>query len=185
MATRIEIDGWKSGLHFSACHAIPKRGKCERFHGHTYALHIKIHGKQDKTGVIYDFTEIKHVAAAVIEELDHKIIIPTRNKSIKLSVKKEVELIVDAKRYIFPKEDVAFIDAPSSTAEDIADYILEKLLERIDFPSNISEVEVGVDEGWGQGAWTGKKFREEPEAKREYLEKLERIRKGKFIRAER
>jgi hypothetical protein len=34
--------------------------------------------------------------------------------------------------------------------------VLKRVLETVHFPENVTRVEIGVDEGRGQGAWTGK-----------------------------
>ena len=41
----------------------------------------------------------------------------------------------------------------SATAENLAEFILVELLKEMDIPENIKKLEIGVDEGFGQGAW--------------------------------
>jgi hypothetical protein len=74
-------------------------------------------------------------------------------------VGKEVEVLAKGKRYVFPAEDVVVIDAEESSAEEMARVILEMLLQRMDLPDNVSEVEVGVYEELGQSAWSSKRLR--------------------------
>jgi len=45
-----------------------------------------------------------------------------------------------------------------TTAENIAEYILDKLMESMSFPKNVKSVEIRVDEGPGQGAKISKKL---------------------------
>jgi hypothetical protein len=33
------------------------------------------------------------------------------------------------------------------------------LIKSIEIPPNIKSIELGVDEGWGQGAWVSKEFK--------------------------
>lgn len=152
---KIVIDGWNSNLHFSACHTIPKHGKCERLHGHTYAVHATIWGALNEARLVLDFTEAKRALHKIIEELDHRVIVPTMSSSVRITKNKsrgEVEIAIGAKRYIFPREDVVFIAAKSSSAEDLSAYVLERFIGEASLSKNISAVEVGVDEGRGQGA---------------------------------
>ena len=39
------------------------------------------------------------------------------------------------------------------TAENLAEYVFIELLKELDLPKNIKRLEIGVDEGFGQGAW--------------------------------
>ncbi|KRQ87885.1 6-carboxy-5,6,7,8-tetrahydropterin synthase [Caloramator mitchellensis] len=60
-------------FEFDAAHnLIHYHGKCERLHGHTYKLVIKLEGTPDKEGMIYDFVELKRVVKArIIDKFDH------------------------------------------------------------------------------------------------------------------
>jgi 6-pyruvoyltetrahydropterin/6-carboxytetrahydropterin synthase len=153
----IELDGWKLHLLFSAVHLIPKYEKCGRLHGHTYAVHVKIVGEKNRDGIIMDFTEIKDGARKIIEELDHRILIPEKNPSIKVE-KNKVKMLANGKEYIFPTEDCILLPIHSTTAENIAEYILDKFVENVSFPKNVKSVEIKVDEGPGQGAKISKKL---------------------------
>ena len=49
---------------FDAAHFLPSyKGKCERLHGHTYKLRVKLEGEPDSEGMIVDFAEIKRVVS--------------------------------------------------------------------------------------------------------------------------
>jgi 6-pyruvoyltetrahydropterin/6-carboxytetrahydropterin synthase len=63
-------------FEFDAAHnLIHYHGKCERLHGHTYKLVVKLDGKPDKEGMIIDFIELKKIVnLEVIEKLDHTYI---------------------------------------------------------------------------------------------------------------
>lgn len=149
------LDGWKLHLQFSACHFIPYQNKCERLHGHTYAVSLMIHGKLNKDRVLIDFGIVKNAVKKIIREFDHKIILPKKSKIIKIKVKENVEVNFDKKYYSFPISDVLILNTISTSAEDLANYIAEKLLEELNF-ENIEKIEVGLDEGFGQGAWVEK-----------------------------
>ena len=154
----IRLDGWRLNLTFAAAHFIADYSKCSRLHGHSYAVSVIIKG-EPKEGIILDFVELKNKIRQIIEELDHKVIIPTKGE-IKINMgENEIEVKHREKRFIFPKEDCAFIPTESSSAENLASYILQKFLESFVPPSNIEEVGIGVDEGYGQGAWAWRKIK--------------------------
>lgn len=150
----LSIDGWKSNFTFSACHTIPAHKKCSRLHGHTYALHARVHGKQGKSGMIVDFAVVKDAMRKIVDELDHRVLLPKKGV---VKEKNEVTIIEDGKRYVFPETDVSLIDVPSLTAENLAKYVLEKICREIK-NENISEIEIGISEGWGQDAWISKRL---------------------------
>ena len=153
----IRLDGWKLNLTFAAAHFIADYSKCSRLHGHSYAISVIVKGKAIN-GIVMDFVELKNRIRSIAEELDHKVLIPTKG-DLKINVKdNEVEVIHKEKRFVFPKEDCAFIPIQSSSAENLASYILQKLVE-LSFPENVEEVGVGIDEGYGQGAWTWRKIK--------------------------
>lgn len=60
-------------FEFDAAHnLIHYHGKCERLHGHTYKLVVKLEGTLDHEGMIYDFVELKKVVKErVIDKFDH------------------------------------------------------------------------------------------------------------------
>ena len=159
MNSYIYIDGWKSNIRFSSAHIIPDYEKCGRLHGHTYAVHAKISGKLDKNGIIMDFSQLKEILKQIADELDHKILIPQKNKSVKIEKDNtSVKISFLDKHYVFPLTDCIFLPIISTTAENLALYILEKIQKKITFPKNIEDIEIGVDEGYGQGARISKSF---------------------------
>jgi 6-pyruvoyltetrahydropterin/6-carboxytetrahydropterin synthase len=152
----LRFDGWKLNLHFSAAHCIPFHEKCERLHGHQYAVHMEIEGELDKeTGWVVDFTNAKKALKEIAGELDHRVLIPTGKGRVTHEVTEQTVVMgIMDKRYTFPREDCVLLDIPTTTAEHLAAYILNQLVKRVDFPVTVHGVRVGVDEGYGQGAWT-------------------------------
>jgi 6-pyruvoyltetrahydropterin/6-carboxytetrahydropterin synthase len=58
---------------FSAGHALRGyKGKCENPHGHNYKVRITLQGPGlDSTGLLFDFTHLKHVLREIIGGVDH------------------------------------------------------------------------------------------------------------------
>lgn len=58
---------------FDAAHHLTKYyGKCERPHGHTYALKITLEGPVQKNGMVVDFALVKKIVEKeVLSKLDH------------------------------------------------------------------------------------------------------------------
>jgi 6-pyruvoyltetrahydropterin/6-carboxytetrahydropterin synthase len=159
MSFFIEIDGWRSNIRFSSAHIIPEYEKCGRLHGHTYAVHVKVSGLPDKKGIILDFSILKDILREIVSDLDHRILIPEKNNAVNIiKEKNSVRVSALGKDYIFPLDDCVFLPINSTSAENLAAYILERILNKVTLPDNVKNIEIGVDEGYGQGARVTKKF---------------------------
>ena len=60
-------------FEFDAAHnLIDYHGKCEKLHGHTYKLVVKLSGKRGEEDMLYDFVELKNlVKDEIISKFDH------------------------------------------------------------------------------------------------------------------
>ena len=146
---RIVIDGWKAHIKFSAAHAIAGHPKCGRLHGHTYAVHVVIHGDTGKDEMVFDFGVVKRALRKLADGLDHRFIVPERAARVK---GRYVEVVLGAKTYRVPRSDVALVPIEASSAERLAERFAHELARTVAFPASVHEIEVGVDEGPGQGA---------------------------------
>lgn len=63
-------------FEFDAAHnLIHYHGKCEKLHGHTYKMVVKLEGTPDKEGMIYDFIELKNIVKEkIVNKFDHAYI---------------------------------------------------------------------------------------------------------------
>jgi 6-pyruvoyltetrahydropterin/6-carboxytetrahydropterin synthase len=161
MDSYITIDGWRSNIRFSSAHIIHEYEKCGRLHGHTYAIHAKISGDTDDKGIIIDFSILKDVLEEIANYLDHKVLIPEKSSIAKIqrNEKEGVKIIALGKTFVFPFSDCVFLPVASTSAENIARYVLDYVIENLDLPSGVNCVEIGVDEGYGQGARISKKIK--------------------------
>jgi len=159
MSSYITIDGWHSNIRFSSAHIIHEYEKCGRLHGHTYAVHVKIYGKPDSKGIILDFSLLKNVLRDIVNELDHRVLIPEKCNKTKLEkTNTSVKINAMEKKYVFPLSDCMFLPIKSTSAENLAEYILGQFMKKIDLPKQVECVEIGVDEGYGQGARLAEKL---------------------------
>ena len=150
----LEIDGGYSGIRFSACHFIPRHEKCSRLHGHSYIVRLRLEGDIGDDGMIMDFVVLKRELRAIIEELDHKTIVPTASDEVRVEADDEsVEVVSCGKRYVFPRMDVTLLDIPTTTAEEMSRMMTERMVRDVEFPPNVRSVSVGLDEERGQTAW--------------------------------
>jgi len=153
MNSYITIDGWRSNIRFSCAHIIHEYEKCGRLHGHTYAINVKVSGKKNKEGIIIDFSLLKNILRKIANKLDHHVLIPEKSKVAKIKKKNDsVEIKALKKKFILPIEDCIFLPIESTSAENLAEYVLGEMLKKIKLPNTIYSIEIGVDEGYGQGA---------------------------------
>ncbi len=154
----LEIDGEYSGIRFSACHFIPRHEKCSRLHGHSYVVRLRLEGEIGEDGMLMDFVILKKELRSIMSNMDHKTLLPSKSEDVKLTIDDEsVEAITCGKRYVFPLEDVAILDIPNTTAEEMAKMMVAQMIVDVDFPDNVKAVSIGLDEERGQTAW----YREE------------------------
>ncbi|MCL2295919.1 MAG: 6-pyruvoyl tetrahydropterin synthase family protein [Methanomassiliicoccaceae archaeon] len=151
---KIEIDGGHTGITFSSCHFIPMHDKCSRLHGHSYIVRISLEGELDDRGMVMDFVILKKKLRSMVSEMDHMVLLPAGSKIVKIAEREgSVEVTSCGKRYVFPAEDVLLLDIPTTTAEEMARMMTEKIIRDIDFPKTVKSVSIGLDEERGQTAW--------------------------------
>ncbi|MCL1979019.1 MAG: 6-pyruvoyl tetrahydropterin synthase family protein [Methanomassiliicoccaceae archaeon] len=150
----IEIDGGHTGITFSSCHFIPRHEKCSRLHGHSYIVRIRLEGELDENGMVMDFVILKKKLRSMTAEMDHKVLLPAASKIVKIEKKDgSIEAVSCGKRYVFPEEDVLLLDIPTTTAEEMARMMTERIVADTDLPRTVRSVAVGLDEERGQTAW--------------------------------
>ena len=149
---QLYIDGWKQHLCFSAAHFIPNHQQCSLLHGHTYVVSCQIDGTLNPiTNMVLDFTELKNILRTLISTLDHHILIPKQHPGIHQETS-TVHIKIGKKSYTIPKEDCVFLSLPSTTAEHLAIYLLNQLIQQLSPMSNIQRISIRIDEGLGQSA---------------------------------
>lgn len=148
------IDGWRQGIRFAASHLVPHHPKCGRLHGHTYAIHCRLEGPVPDNGMVLDFGVVKKALRAIGDELDHHWVLPRAPAEGTVTEEDdEVVYVVGEKTYRVPRADVCFVDVPVCTAEFLAHHVADRLVKDVAFPQGLTKVAVGVDEGYGKGAW--------------------------------
>jgi 6-pyruvoyltetrahydropterin/6-carboxytetrahydropterin synthase len=141
---------------FCAGHFITYDGhECEPLHGHNYRAAAALEGPLDENAYVFDFTRLKHALKAVVDRLDHRMLLPTRSALIRVTQSEaEVEATYRGKRYVFPLSDVVLLPIPNTTAEMLAWWIAQELRRSLGaLPPGTIAIEVEVDESSGQRAY--------------------------------
>jgi hypothetical protein len=78
----------------------------------------------------------------------------TRNSKELVSKSKDpVEFSIGSKEYKIPRKDCCLLPLPSTSAEELAEYLAGKLFQALRPEGDIESVSVCVNEGIGQGAY--------------------------------
>ena len=152
----VRIDGWQKGIRFSSAHLTADLGKCERLHGHSYAIHCQIVGDQDpKDRIVHDFVEVTRALKEIAEELDHYVLVPANSGPYRVDrADGALTLRFAGKSYSFPEADCYQLPTPSTTAEDLSEHVMTQFRQRVKLAPTVRRILIGVDEGYGQGAWS-------------------------------
>lgn len=145
---------------FSAAHFITFAGDvCERLHGHNYRVAVEVEGPLDENQYVVDFIALRDELKAITDELDHRMLLPTGHPLIRVTATEgEVEAVFtpDGRRWLFPRGDCVLLPVSNTTAELLAQYIGQRLLEALQSRLGVkpTRCEVAVDENHGQwGVW--------------------------------
>ena len=87
--------------------------------------------------------------------MDHKLLVPGKSEIFEHD-QKTGEFIIkyNEKRMVIPEEYVYVCDVFNTTSEELSAFIVKKVLEKIKLKKNIKRIEISVEEGPGQGAFS-------------------------------
>jgi len=153
---RVQVS--KDYLVFASAHFITFRGhQCETLHGHNYRVGVAVEGSVDAECLfVLDFSILKQIARRFVDEIDHKVLLPTQNP--KLAYHEDGDRVrVDyfgEPTYVFPKRDCALLPIRNSTAEMLAQYLGTRVRDELSRGgySHLTVLELEVEENYGQSA---------------------------------
>lgn len=146
----------KEAFVFSAAHFITFNGDvCERLHGHNYRVRAEVGGPLDENHYVVDFLAVRDSLIAITRELDHYVLLPTQHPLIQVTVAgEEVQATFRERRWVFPRQDCVLLPVENTTAELLARYIGQRLLDDLErrLGWRPADARVAVDENFGQWA---------------------------------
>ena len=144
----------KEHLIFSAAHFITFNGDiCERLHGHNYRVFAEVYGPLDENQYVIDFIALRDTLKEITTELDHHMLLPTEHPQIQVAAgEDEVEVTFQDRRWVFPEGDCILLPVANTTAELLASYLGNELLDRLEKRTGVrpQRLVLGVDENEGQ-----------------------------------
>ena len=149
---KFSVDVTKDHLVFSAGHFITIGDFCERIHGHNFRVAASVDGVLDENGYVIDFIALRDALQELCNQLDHRMLLPTQHDEIRLEAgEKEVEVRYADRRWVFPRDECVLLPIPQTTAEFIARWLGEQLLNRLQMET-LTALTVRVEENFGQWA---------------------------------
>jgi 6-pyruvoyltetrahydropterin/6-carboxytetrahydropterin synthase len=156
MSERFKVRVTKDHLVFCAGHFISYEGnKCERLHGHNYRTAVEVEGNLDENHYVFDFIALKQRTREITDELDHRMLLATRNPLIRVEAgPQKVHVTYKDREWLFPRGDCLLLPIENTTAELLARHIGDKLVAALKaqhlFTPDVLRVE--VEENVGQSA---------------------------------
>lgn len=156
MGERYHVEVTKDSLVFSAGHFVTfAGGVCERIHGHNWRVRVEVEGPLDENRYVFDFIALRDHTKAIVDRLDHRMLLPTQSKRIHVAVEgKQAVARFEDRLWSFPAEECVLLPVENTTAELIARWIGRELLAHwrsrdIAAPPILR---VAVEENFGQWA---------------------------------
>lgn len=145
----------KDYLVFASGHFITYTDTCESLHGHNYRARVELEGELDEPGYVWDFVTLKRMMRKLVDELDHRVLLPLESPALKLvRTADSIEVLYRERRYVFPASDVVLLPIPNTTAENLARYLLGRLKEELRNAGGrkLTAIAVEIEESFGQSA---------------------------------
>ena len=158
MSGTFRVSVSKDYLVFASAHFITFKGhQCEALHGHNYRVGVTVEGAVDAECLfVLDFSILKQIVRKLVDEVDHKVILPTDNP--KLAFRHADGMVhVDyfgKPTYVFPESDCAMLPVPNSTAEMLARFLADRTRAELAARgfTHLTLLELEVEENYGQSA---------------------------------
>jgi 6-pyruvoyltetrahydropterin/6-carboxytetrahydropterin synthase len=156
MSERFHVRVTKDHLGFCSGHFISYEGdKCERLHGHNYRAGVEIEGTLDDNFYVFDFIALKHRTREITDELDHRMLLPTRNPHIAvMEGQRSIQVQYRDREWLFPRDDCVLLPIENTTAELLARYIAHRLAQVLQQQHHYQPavLRVEIEESPGQSA---------------------------------
>jgi 6-pyruvoyltetrahydropterin/6-carboxytetrahydropterin synthase len=156
MTEHFKVRVTKDYLVFCSGHFISYEGdKCERLHGHNYRAAVEVEGILDENHYVFDFIALKQRTKTILDELDHRMMLATRNPYIRLEeTPASIRVRYRDREWVFPRDDCVLLPIENTTAELLARYIAGRLFADLErhhrYRPEVLRVE--VEENIGQSA---------------------------------
>ncbi len=140
-------------LKFAAAHMATLGDELEPLHGHNYLVRCRVDGTLTADRWVIDFAALKTYVREVCDFLDHHFLLQERAPLLDIARDGDGWTVgFHGRTYRFPAADVRALPIENTTAELLAEYIAERVVERLTAGGhgNITRLAVEVEEMPGQ-----------------------------------
>ena len=151
--TTIEIS--KEYLHFAAAHfTLFSATERENLHGHNFQVTLDADAQMQDDGLTFDYNILKKAVKQLCDDLDEQVLMPTRSPYLEIDEQDDYTYVVfNGERIPFLQRDLTLLPIRNITVEELAQYLLAKLLEREDIKAlDIDNMLLRCASGEGQWA---------------------------------
>jgi 6-pyruvoyltetrahydropterin/6-carboxytetrahydropterin synthase len=155
--TTIEIS--KEYLHFAAAHfTLFSATERENLHGHNFQVTLDADAPMQDDGLTFDYNILKKAVKQLCDELDEQVLMPTNSPYLEIDEQDDYTYIVfNDERIPFLQRDLKLLPIRNITVEELAQYLMGKLLEREDIQT------LAIDHmllrcASGEGQWASAKW---------------------------
>jgi 6-pyruvoyltetrahydropterin/6-carboxytetrahydropterin synthase len=139
-------------LVFDAAHFITTADGCEHLHGHSYRVAAEVFGPLDEHQCVVDFHVVRGALEAIVGELNHRVLLPTRHPGIRVSQEgREIEVVCGERRWVFPQDNCLLLPLANTTTELLAQYVAQRLRDRLAARSSVAPEKVRIEIGESSG----------------------------------
>ncbi len=142
-------------IQFDSAHFATYGGRCEPLHGHSYKVAADVEGELTEDSWVIDFTRLKAILRQICQEIDHRMILQTESRILKIEAVEDAWLVEtpNGATYTLPSSDVADLPIDNTTAERLAEWFSGRVWQALEQRnSRITSVSIEVWEGPGQSA---------------------------------
>jgi len=151
--TTIEIS--KEYLHFAAAHfTLFSATERENLHGHNFQVTLDADAPMQDDGLTFDYNILKKAVKQLCDDLDEQVLMPARSPYLEIDEQDDYTYVVfNGERIPFLQRDLTLLPIRNITVEELAQYLLAKLLERADIKAlDIDNMLLRCASGEGQWA---------------------------------
>lgn len=104
---------------------------CNRLHGHTYELAVKVYSRNEQDGETA-LGDVHKVSNEIFVSLHHRVLLASGGDNVHKDDSIMLDYVgTDDKRYMFPVADTMLIPVEQVTAETLANWVAIKIAEKL------------------------------------------------------
>lgn len=147
----------REALKFSAAHfTIFPDGTKEPLHGHNYQVSLDAELRSSAFESMVSFGDLKEPLRALCEAWDEKVLLPARSRFVTRgqAPSGSVALTACGKSYLFPADEVVWVEAETVASETLAEGMLAALVRTLPEAARkgLRSLSLRIEESPGQGA---------------------------------